>query len=175
MPGSREAVKKVKGEHTADCVVAGVTWSEKGDRLASLMLALYEDGELRPVGTRGRRRRSARRSTRALGPLLGKNPERKPRGEPSRWRPNVVARVVAGRAEARRRGALRQVAEAALPPRHEASPLPRGQGSGPVHGRPGGAEAEEGRPHRAEAPGSLTADVSALPCATNLRLCCITR
>ena len=35
MPGSREAVVKVKGEKTADCVVMGVTWSEKGRGIAA--------------------------------------------------------------------------------------------------------------------------------------------
>ncbi len=148
-PGSREAVMKVKREQTADAVVMGVTWAEKTEGIASLMLGLYDDGKLRPVGTAaagGKREEIDER----LGPLLGKNPERKPRGEPSRWRPNVVLEWSPGRTEAGRRGALRQVAEAALPPRHEAAPLPRGQGSGPVHGRPGRAEAEEGRPDRRE-------------------------
>jgi ATP-dependent DNA ligase len=52
LPGSREGVVKVKGEKTADCVVMGVTWSEKGTGIASLMLGLYDSkGALRPVGT----------------------------------------------------------------------------------------------------------------------------
>ena len=37
LPGSREGVVKVKGEKTADCVVFGVTWSEKGSGIASIM------------------------------------------------------------------------------------------------------------------------------------------
>ena len=51
LPGSREAVQKVKGEKTADCVVMGVTWSEKGTGIASLFLGLYDGGKLIPVGS----------------------------------------------------------------------------------------------------------------------------
>ncbi len=88
LPGSREAVVKVKRELTADCVVMGVTWSEKGTGVASLMLGLYDDGELRHVGSAsiGKRREEV---LARVKPLLGKNPERRPRGEPSRWRPKV--------------------------------------------------------------------------------------
>src|SRR5215216_2144131 len=91
LPGSRDGVVKVKGEKTADCVVIGVTWSEKGRGIASLMLGLYDSkGKLRPVGTASA---AGKRREEILGevePLLGKNPERKPRGEPSRWRPKVT-------------------------------------------------------------------------------------
>jgi ATP-dependent DNA ligase len=90
LPGSREAVQKVKGEKTADCVVMGVTWSEKGTGIASLMLGLYDDGELRPVGTASAAGPEGREMEERVGPLLGPNPERKPRGEPSRWRPKVT-------------------------------------------------------------------------------------
>ena len=41
MPGSREAVVKVKEHKTADCVVIGVRWKEKPERLATLLLGLY--------------------------------------------------------------------------------------------------------------------------------------
>jgi len=51
LPGSREAVVKVKHHKTADCVVAGVRWKSKPDRLATLLLGLYENGELRYVGS----------------------------------------------------------------------------------------------------------------------------
>jgi ATP-dependent DNA ligase len=89
-PGSREAVLKVKRELTADCVVMGVTWSEKGDSFASLMLGLHDGDALRPVGTAsaaGKRRAAIEEQVK---PLLGPNPERRPRGEPSRWRPQVT-------------------------------------------------------------------------------------
>jgi len=89
LPGSREAVVKVKREQTADCVVMGVTWSEKGTGIASLMLGLYDDeGELRHVGSAsiGKRRDEV---VARVEPLVGPNPERRPRGAPSRWRPKV--------------------------------------------------------------------------------------
>ena len=87
LPGSREAVQKVKRHRTADCVVVGVTWSEKASRIASLLLGLYdESGKLQHVGAAsaagGRRPEIEER----VFPLLGPSPSRQPRGEPSRWR-----------------------------------------------------------------------------------------
>ena len=52
LPGSREAVVKVKAHKTADCVVVGVRWKAKPTQLATLLLGLYrDDGELDYVGT----------------------------------------------------------------------------------------------------------------------------
>ena len=90
LPGSRDAVVKVKGEKTADCVVVGVTWSEKGSGIASLMLGLYEGDEIRHVGTASATGKHREEILARVKPLLGRNPERKPRGEPSRWRPKVT-------------------------------------------------------------------------------------
>jgi ATP-dependent DNA ligase len=42
MPGSREAVQKVKHHRTIDCVIVGYRTS--GKRIASLLLGLYRDG-----------------------------------------------------------------------------------------------------------------------------------
>jgi len=86
LPGSREAVVKVKKHRAADCVVIGVTWSEKAAGFASLMLGLYdEDGKLLPVGTAAATGPKREEITALVEPLLGPNPERKPRGAPSRW------------------------------------------------------------------------------------------
>jgi ATP-dependent DNA ligase len=90
LPGSRDAVVKVKGEKTADCVVVGVTWSEKGSGIASLMLGLHERDEIRHVGTASATGKHREEILARVKPLLGRNPERKPRGEPSRWRPKVT-------------------------------------------------------------------------------------
>jgi ATP-dependent DNA ligase len=90
VPGSREAVVKVKRELTADCVVVGVTWSEKGTGFASLMLGLHDGGELRHVGTASAAGKRREEIESLVVPLLGRNPERKPRGEPSRWRRDVT-------------------------------------------------------------------------------------
>ena len=89
LPGSREAVQKVKGVKTADCVVVGVTWSEKGTGIASLMLGLHDDDELRPVGSAPASGKKREEILERVQPLLGKNPERRPRGMPTRWRPKV--------------------------------------------------------------------------------------
>ncbi len=89
LPGSREAVLKVKAHKTADCIVVGVRWKEKGGRIATLLLGLYDDaGELHYVGAasaaaRGRREEIEER----VLPLLGPAPLREPPGQPSRWRP----------------------------------------------------------------------------------------
>src|SRR4030095_6759421 len=77
LPGSREAVVKVKGEKTADCVVIGVTWSEKGTGIASLMLGLYEGKQLRPVGTASAAGKRRDEILAQVQPPLGTTPERK--------------------------------------------------------------------------------------------------
>ena len=89
LPGSRDGVQKVKRHRTADCVVVGVRWSEKGERIATLLLGLYDDeGELRYVGAasaaaRGRRSEIEER----VKPLIGPSPLKEAPGQPSRWRP----------------------------------------------------------------------------------------
>jgi ATP-dependent DNA ligase len=89
LPGSREAVQKVKGEKTADMVVVGVTWSEKGTGIASLALGLWVDGELRPVGNAPATGKKREEILERVEPLLGPDPERLPRGGPSRWKPKA--------------------------------------------------------------------------------------
>lgn len=90
LPGSREGVVKVKKDKTADCVVVGVTWSEKGRGIASLMLGLYnEEGKVYPVGSAPAAGKRREEILERVQPLLGPSPERLPRGEPSRWRPKV--------------------------------------------------------------------------------------
>jgi ATP-dependent DNA ligase len=89
LPGSREAVQKVKGEKTADMVVVGVTWSEKGTGIASLALGLWVDGELRPVGNAPASGKKREEILERVEPLLGPDPERLPRGGPSRWKPKA--------------------------------------------------------------------------------------
>jgi ATP-dependent DNA ligase len=91
LPGSREAVVKVKKDKTADCAVVGVTWSEKGRGVASLMLGLYDEkGKLHHVGTASAAGKRRAEILERIEPLLGSSPERLPRGEPSRWRPKVA-------------------------------------------------------------------------------------
>jgi ATP-dependent DNA ligase len=85
LPGSREGVAKVKPEKTADCVVVGVRWKSKPDRIATLLLGLYgDDGEIDYVGTAAvAPARHADIADRVL-PLLKNAPDRR-FSEPNRW------------------------------------------------------------------------------------------
>ena len=49
---NKRVMLKVKHERECDCVVAGFRWHKKGERtaLGSLLLGLYDDGELQHVG-----------------------------------------------------------------------------------------------------------------------------
>jgi ATP-dependent DNA ligase len=73
-PGKR-AMVKVKREHTADCVVAGMRLAE-GPVVSSLLLGLWDGGELRHVGVvqafaRAERARLAEALGRCAVPLAG--------------------------------------------------------------------------------------------------------
>jgi ATP-dependent DNA ligase len=49
--GERDAMVKVKRQRTADCVVGGFRWAQKGGAVGSLLLGLYDDaGMLNHVG-----------------------------------------------------------------------------------------------------------------------------
>jgi ATP-dependent DNA ligase len=51
LSGERGGMVKVKRMRTADCVVGGFRWAQKGDRVGSLLLGLYdESGRLDHVG-----------------------------------------------------------------------------------------------------------------------------
>ena len=103
LPGSREAVVKVKPEKTADCVVVGIRWKARPDRIATLLLGLYrDDGGLDYVGSAAvAPARHAEIAERVL-PLLENAPDRR-FSEPNRWgggeleesavRPELVAEV----------------------------------------------------------------------------------
>jgi ATP-dependent DNA ligase len=84
LPGSREAVLKVKALKTADCVVAGVRWRENG-QLATLLLGLYgEDGELDYVGSAAVAPSRQEEIAALVRPLLKDAPDRR-FSEPNRW------------------------------------------------------------------------------------------
>ena len=103
LPGSREAVVKVKPEKTADLVVVGLRWKSKPDRIATLLLGVYDDdGELDYVGSAAVAARTHAEIAERLLPLLEDAPERR-FSEPNRWgggeleeqavRPELVAEV----------------------------------------------------------------------------------
>ena len=131
LPGSREGVVKVKPEKTADCVVVGLRWKSRPDRIATLLLGLYDEkGEIDYVGSAAVAPAQHAQIAERVLPLLENAPSDVLGAEPLGRR---RARGIAGATGARGRGALRQGAVEPLPPRHEAHPLPRRQGSGAMH------------------------------------------
>jgi ATP-dependent DNA ligase len=84
LPGSREAVVKVKQHRSADCVVAGVRWKEGRSELATLLLGLFDEGELRYVGSCAVAARRQGEVAEKVLPLLVDAPDRR-FSEPSRW------------------------------------------------------------------------------------------
>jgi ATP-dependent DNA ligase len=82
-PGKRRGMAKVKRERTIDCVVLGWRPGKEEGTVGSLILGLYDDGQLRPVGHISGFSRSAKKSMRSmLAPLeTGKSGS----AEPSRW------------------------------------------------------------------------------------------
>jgi ATP-dependent DNA ligase len=103
LPGSREGVAKVKPEKTADCVVVGLRWKSRPDRIATLLLGLYgDDGEIDYVGTAAVAPARHDEIAKRVLPLLKDAPERR-FSEPNRWgggeleedavRPEVVVEV----------------------------------------------------------------------------------
>jgi ATP-dependent DNA ligase len=112
LPGSRDGVVKVKPHRTADCVIVGLRWKEAGERIATLLLGLYNDaGDLDYVGSAAvGARRHAEIAERVL-PLLKQAPERR-FSEPNRWgtgeleeaavRPELVCEVRYDKLERRR-------------------------------------------------------------------------
>ncbi|HSC90629.1 MAG TPA: ATP-dependent DNA ligase [Gaiellaceae bacterium] len=85
LPGSREGVVKVKEHKTADCVVVGVRWKAKGERLATLLLGLYrDDGGLDYVGSAAVGAKAHDEILQRVLPLLKDAPERR-FSEPNRW------------------------------------------------------------------------------------------
>jgi ATP-dependent DNA ligase len=84
LPGSREAVVKVKPHKTADCLVVGVRWREKPKRLATLLLGLYDGKEPRYVGSCAVAPARHDMTLDLIRPLLKGAPERG-FSEPNRW------------------------------------------------------------------------------------------
>jgi ATP-dependent DNA ligase len=83
LPGQRKGMAKVKRERTIDCVVLGWRPGKEEGTVGSLILGLYDGGELRPVGHISGFSAKAKRSLRKqLAPL---ETGEKGSAEPSRW------------------------------------------------------------------------------------------
>jgi ATP-dependent DNA ligase len=83
VPGKRKGMAKVKRERTIDCVVLGWRPGKEEGTVGSLILGLYDGGDLRPVGHISGFSAEMKRSLRGLLEPL----ETGERGsaEPSRW------------------------------------------------------------------------------------------
>lgn len=91
--GERTAMVKVKRIRTADCVVGGFRWAQKGGEVGSLLLGLYNDqGKLDHIGFSSSFSREERKKLKPiLKPLIAAESGRnagfsgKAPGGPSRW------------------------------------------------------------------------------------------
>lgn len=82
-PGQRKGMVKVKRLRTLDCVVMGWRPGKEEGTVGSLILGLYDDGKLRPVGhTSGLKAKEKRELVKTLAPY---ETGEKGSGEPSRW------------------------------------------------------------------------------------------
>jgi ATP-dependent DNA ligase len=82
-PGERKGMVKVKRVRTADCVVVGWRPGKEEGTVGSLILGLYEGGELRVVGhTSGFRAKEKRELVAKLAPY---ETGERGSGDPSRW------------------------------------------------------------------------------------------
>ncbi|MGL6280765.1 MAG: ATP-dependent DNA ligase [Gaiella sp.] len=111
-PGARDAMVKVKPEKTADCIVVGVRWKRRPERLATLLLGLVaDDGTLDYVGSAAVAASRHDEILALVQPLLERAPERR-FSEPNRWgggeleesplRPELVVEVRYDKVQGRR-------------------------------------------------------------------------
>jgi len=86
--GERTGMVKIKRIRTADCVVGGFRWAQKGGEVGSLLLGLYNhEGQLDHVGFSSSFTKEARKKLKSiLKPLMsGEGFTGKAPGGPSRW------------------------------------------------------------------------------------------
>jgi ATP-dependent DNA ligase len=83
VPGKRKGMAKVKRERTIDCVVMGWRPGKEEGTVGSLILGLYDDGELRSVGHISGFSHETKRSLRTL--LEPLETGESGTAEPSRW------------------------------------------------------------------------------------------
>ena len=83
LPGERKGMAKVKRERTIDCVVMGWRPGKEEGTVGSLILGLFDDGSLRPVGHISGFNAATKRSL--VGQLAPLETGQRGSGEPSRW------------------------------------------------------------------------------------------
>ena len=85
-PGERKGMVKVKRVRTIDCVVMGWRPGKHEGTVGSLILGLYDDGNLRPIGhTSGLKAKEKKELVKTLEPY---ETGEKGSGDPSRWDAN---------------------------------------------------------------------------------------
>jgi DNA ligase D-like protein (predicted ligase) len=85
-PGQRKGMVKVKRVRTIDCVIVGWRPGKEEGTVGSLILGLYENGKLRPIGhTSGLKAKEKRELVETLKPF---ETGEKGSGDPSRWDAN---------------------------------------------------------------------------------------
>ncbi|MEO8091541.1 MAG: ATP-dependent DNA ligase [bacterium] len=83
LPGERKGMVKVKRLRTADCVVVGWRPGKEEGTVGSLILGLYDDGELRVVGhSSGLKAKQKRELVETLAPYASGD---RGSADPSRW------------------------------------------------------------------------------------------
>ena len=82
-PGERKGMVKVKRLRTLDCVVVGWRPGKEDGTVGSLILGLYDDGELRVVGHTSSFKAAEKRELRAK--LASYETGERGSGDPSRW------------------------------------------------------------------------------------------
>lgn len=82
-PGERKGMVKIKRVRTIDCVIVGWRPGKAEGTVGSLILGLYEGGELRPIGhTSGLKAKEKKELVRTLAPY---ETGERGSGDPSRW------------------------------------------------------------------------------------------
>jgi ATP-dependent DNA ligase len=85
-PGERKGMVKVKRVRTIDCVIVGWRPGKEEGTVGSLILGLYDDGQLRPIGhTSGLKAKEKRELVTTLKPY---ETGERGSGDPSRWDAN---------------------------------------------------------------------------------------
>ena len=156
LSGERSMVK-IKRQRTADCVVGGFRYAQKGGAIGSLLLGLYDgQGKLDHVGFSSSFTAAEQQGARADPEAADRAPRLHRQGprRPQPLEPRPLDRVGAAAPRPRLRGALRPLLRRPLPPRHQVPALAAGQAARAVHLRAGAAA---GGPRGSRRPGARLA------------------
>ncbi|WP_268810420.1 ATP-dependent DNA ligase [Williamsia sp. Leaf354] len=83
--GGKREMLKVKHKRTADCVVIGYRVHKSGTGVGSMLLGLYQDGQLRSVGGSSAFTDAKRVELQEQFEPMRLDPDHTARGEPNRW------------------------------------------------------------------------------------------